>query len=144
MKSLKMLMMAGLTILTISVYAQNNSTLSKKEQMKMEVMKSSASPVQYNIPGDTQSKISKKRFAVNRSSKEQMKLSVMNGNSDTLYQDGAAACPLCLAVLNATTKEQMKLKVMGLYTCPMKVDTASNQRTKCSRCGMNLNTATSK
>lgn len=139
MKSLKMLMMAALTILTISVFAQSNSTRSKKEQMKMEVMKTYNSPVQNDIKSDMPGKNKKGGSTSSLSSKEQMKMEVMRGTPDTQYQnvavDKSSNCPLCMTLLNGTPKEQMKMKVMG-YKCPMKIDTAGKQPGRCSMCGM--------
>lgn len=146
MKSLKTLMMAVLTILTISVVAQNSTikspkeqlSISKKEQMKMEVMK-----IQYAIPNYiTTGDYSKGAFVSSLSPKEQMKRNVMKLNSVNSYQDVAVnksgKCPVCLNVLNLSPKEQMKMKVMDLYNCPMSSGSATDKAGKCSICGMDL------
>jgi hypothetical protein len=123
MKSLKILMMATLTILTISVVAQNSTTkppkerltISKKEQMKMEVMKIQSAIPNYITTGD----YSKGAFVSNLSLKEQMKRNVMKLNSVNSYPNisvnKSGKCPACLNVLNLSPKEQMKMKVMGMY-----------------------------
>ena len=152
MKSLKTLMMAALTILTISVVAQNTTTkppkeqlsISKKEQMKMEVMKIQTAIPKYIITGD----YSKGAFVSNLSLKEQMKTNVMKLNSVNSYQDIAVnksgKCPACLNVLNLSPKEQMKMKVMDLYNCPMSSGSATDKAGKCSLCGMDLTAVTNK
>jgi len=145
MKSLKTLMMAALTILTISVVAQNSTTkppkeqlsISKKEQMKMEVMKIQINPSKYITTEDYS-----KGLVSNLSPKEQMKRNVMKLNSVSRYQDVAVnkpgKCPACLNVLNLSPKEQMKMKVMDLYNCPMSSGSATDKAGKCSICGMDL------
>lgn len=142
MKSLKMGMMTVLIILSISVFAQNNTTHSKKEQLKMEVMKIYTSPVKNHITGDMTVKNSKGGFISNLSSKQQMKLNILQGYTSTHDQavtiDNTGTCPLCVTLLNTTPKEQMKMTVMELYNCPMNEDTATYQPAKCSMCGMDL------
>ena len=136
-----MLMMAALSILTISVFAQSNTSKSKKEQMKMEVMKIYTSPVNYDVTSGV--------FVSNLSQKEQMKMDVIKFNAGSAYRDitinNSAVCPKCTALLNLTSKEQMKMKVMGLYNCPMSADMAGNMPDKCSGvCSMGLYTGKSK
>jgi hypothetical protein len=149
MKSLKMLMMAALSILTISVFAQSNTTISKKEQMKMEVMKIYTSPGNYDVTINNTGNYAPGSFASNLSSKEQMKIGVMKLNAGTHYNevaiDKSAMCTKCVALSNLAPKEQMKMKVMGLYNCPMSADMSGNMSGKCSSmCGMDLTAAKSK
>lgn len=149
MKSLKMLVMAALTILTVSAFAQSNTTNFKKEQMKMKVMKSYTSPKSYDATSNITHNYSNNGFASNAASKEKMKMGGMNLNSATKYQDVAidksAVCTKCLTISNLLPKEQMKTKVMGLYKCVMSADNAGNMTAKCSSvCPMNVMAANSR
>ena len=115
-----MLMMAALTILSISVFAQEkagkkdtarhatfsssltdtkNLALSGKEQMKMEVIK-----------------ISQASIGVNVANKDQ------------------EVCPSCLAFSRLSPKEKMKAQVVGIYKCSTYYD--STGTVKCRLCGM--------
>lgn len=141
-----MLMMAAFTIVTIAVFAQNNTTKfpqeqltkSNKELMKMEVMKI---PTYSNVFVTT-SEYSKNDLVTNLSIKEQMKTSVIKVNAATQYQDIASnksdKCPACFTLSNLSPKEQMKMKVMDLFTCPMGLGTPGHSSDKCSICGMDL------
>ncbi len=146
MKSLKMLMIAGLTILTISVFSQNNTTRfsqdqlakSKKELMKMEVMKMQTSPNDFVVTGQ----YSKGGLVSTLSPKEQMKRNVMRLNNATQYTDVAVnksgKCPMCVTMSNLSPKEKMKMTVMALNTCPMNAGIPGIDADKCSICGMDL------
>lgn len=152
MKSFKMLMMAALTILTISVFSQNiiskspeeQVTNSKKESMKMDVMK-----IQTFLKDFTTTRAySKKGLVSNLYPKDQMKSIVMNLNNVTPYYDVAndksGKCSECLTVSNLTPKEQLKMKVIDLYTCQMSSGAASDESGKCAICGMDLTTVKTK
>ena len=148
MKSLKTLMMAALTILTISVVAQNNTTkspkeklsISKKEQMKMEVMKIQTSPTDFVTRAVINNSI-----ALNLSAKELMKARVMKSNTSaqnyTVALNRSGKCTACLTLVNLSPKEQMKMKVMALDKCSMIAGTLSHEANKCSICGMDLTTS---
>ena len=141
-----MLIMAALSIMTIAVFAQNNTTKSPQEQltksnkelMKMEVMKIPTYPNGYVTTGI----YLKKGIVTNLSPKEQMKTSVIKVNAAIQYQDIASnnsdKCPECFTLSNLSQKEQMKMKVMDLFTCPMSLGTAGHSSDKCSICGMDL------
>jgi len=137
MKSLKMLMMAALSILTISLFAQSNTTKSKKELMKMEVMKIHTTPQAIITEASA-----KDGFASNLSPKEQLKRNVVKWNAVTRNNDVAGTnsgkCPDCLSLSNLSPKEQMKMKEMDLLVCSMSAGIASGKIGKCAICGMDL------
>jgi hypothetical protein len=130
MKSLKMLMMAALTILSTSVFAQNETTKAskeevmmdksgkysvcdmdltklKKEQMKMKVMKIYTCQKEYNVTSDMPGKYSTGGFALNLSPKEQMKRDALKSYTGPQYPDVA----IYKTLINLSPKEQMKMKI---------------------------------
>jgi uncharacterized paraquat-inducible protein A len=77
MKSIKMLMMAALTILSVSVFAQDSTNHKMKMQkVKSEKMKYSC-PMHPEVTSDKPGKCSKCGMDLIRSKKEQMKMEVM-------------------------------------------------------------------
>lgn len=144
MKAFKMLMMAALTILTTVVFSQNSTTKtqqfqsarSKKELMKMEVMKmqENSKPVI--------SKSFKIAKGANLSSKEQMKAGVMKlkpfMEAYPVAVNKTGKCTPCLSVSNYSHKEQMKMKVVGLYKCGENIAAKNFEAEKCTMCGMHL------
>ncbi len=135
MKSLKILMVAVLSILTISAMAQNQS---KKEQMKMEVMKIQSPSKVFVSTGA----FLKAGLLTSLSAKEQMKSNVtIAKNTVPDYYAGAAKstlCPDCLVYSTASPKEQMKLQVMNLEKCSMITVKEIAEAGKCSICGMGI------
>jgi hypothetical protein len=143
-----MLMMAALTILTINVFAQSNSnksqqeqfTNSKKELMKMEVMKIQISPKDFVTSGAVNNSI-----VSNLSAKEQMKTSVIKLNTGvqnyTVAVNKSGMCAACLTLSNLSAKEQMKMTAMALDKCPMNAGTPGHEAKKCAICGMDLATS---
>ena len=127
-----MLMMAALTILSTSVFAQNETTKAskeevmmdksgkysvcdmdltklKKEQMKMKVMKIYTCQKDYNVTSDMPVKYSTGWFALNLSPNEQMKIDLMkiDGNKTSTYPNNKL-------VLYLSPKEKMKMVVLGM------------------------------
>ena len=142
MKSLKMLMMAAFSILTISTIAQNQS---KKEQMKMYVMKIQSPSNGLASTGE----YLKAGLLTGLSVKEQMKSNVTKTNNTAQnYYLGATKsilCPDCLVYSIASPKEQMKLHTMNLDKCSMSpVKGIVEAAGKCSICGMGIPLETSK
>jgi uncharacterized paraquat-inducible protein A len=91
MKSIKMLMMAALTILSVSVFAQDSTNHKMKMQkVKSEKMKYSC-PMHPEVTSDKPGKCSKCGMDLIRSKKEQMKMEVMK-----LYtSDKPGKCSKC-------------------------------------------------
>ena len=137
-------MMAVLSILTLVVYAQNNtfgnqyghSTRSKKELMKMEVMK---------IPSTQQNderKSLKKSVVINLSPKEQMKTSVVNLAPGTQYNsvkvNRSGKCTACLKMTHLSSKEKMKMTIVGSDTCPVNIGSSIVEANNCIICKMDV------
>lgn len=146
MKISNILMMAVFSILTMAVSAQNNtignqyghSTRSKKELMKMEVMKIKSTEQSF------ERKFAKKSVATNLSPKEQMKTSVVKLDTGTKYNsvnvNTSGKCATCLKLSLVSIKEQMKMSVVGLDTCPGIVGNSLLKGNNCSICDMDLTT----
>ena len=117
-------------------FEQSNSTRSKKELMKMEVIKVQSTPKNYskNVMNNGQTTI--------LSLKEQMKTSVINKNTVSTYNDVAnnkfRKCASCVRLSNFSLKEQMKMEVMGIYTKTKDSTMLKEAMDKCSHCGADL------
>ena len=135
MKSLKWLMLAALTILSVSVFAQsnkntNNTTYKKSQQYYSCPMH----------PGETSTmagKCSKCGMNLTVSSKEKMKMGTMKQYSCPMHPDVISnkpgKCPQCNMDLQKSNKTPMA------YSCPMHPDVTSAKPGKCSRCRRNMN-----
>jgi transcription initiation factor IIE alpha subunit len=77
-----------------------------------------------------------------RSTKEQMKMEVMNKYSCPMHpevmSDKPGKCPKCNNDLTLSKKEQMKTEVMKVYTCPMHPEYTSNMPGTCPKCDKKL------
>lgn len=131
MKNCNIVLVAIFTFISTCALAQNNHNRSKKEQMKMEVLKMNTTPA----------KITNNVTAINRSSKEQMKTVVMNpGSPEQLHElvfDNSSFCSMQLTYSNRSPKEQMKHKVVNQNKCMVVSDTAAVKNGKCTMCGNN-------
>lgn len=137
-------MLAALSIVILPVFAQTLTTesqvwqltRSKKEVMKIEVMKIQTNPKILVTNASKNGQIS------NLSSKEQMKASVMKlkllSKDYTLAFNNSGKCAPCLTFSNLSIKEQMKMKVMGLHTSTINVVGPIEEFDKCSICGIDL------
>ena len=139
MKSIKMLMMAALTILSVSVFAQDTSM----HKMKMHKEKSMYScPMHPDMVMDKPGKCSKCGMDLTKSKKEHMKMYAMKMYACPMHADVTSdkpgKCSKCGTALALSGKEKMKMEVMKIYTCPMHADVTSNKPGKCSKCGMAL------
>lgn len=140
MKPIRMLMMAALTILTVSVFAQD-STMHKMKTHKQKVEK-----VRYSCPMH-QGKTSKKPGKCNQCGMDMKKNEKailvyscpMKCEGDKTY-DKPGKCTKCNMDLTASPKEKMKMEVVKAYSCPMKCegDKTYTKVGKCPKCGMDL------
>lgn len=136
--------MAALSILVLPVFAQTTTTefqqlqltKSKKELMKMEVMK-----IQTNPKNLVRNSLKNGQVS-NLSSKEQMKATVMKlkplSQNYTLAINTSGKCAPCLTFSHLSLKEQMKMKIVGLYIHPINMVVPREEFDKCSICGLNL------
>ena len=142
MKSLKMLMMAAFTILSVSSFAQDTA----KHKMKMPAHQSGkmkySCPMHPEVTSDKPGKCSKCGMDLVKSKKEKMKMEVMKMYSCPMHpeviSDKPGKCTTCGMNLALSSKEKMKMEVMKMYTCPMHSDVTSNKAGKCPKCGMEL------
>jgi len=136
MKNFNIVLVTVFTLISTVAMAQTNNNLSKKEQMKMEVVKINATPT----------KISNNVTAINRSAKEQMKIDLIKSPSTEqpheLVVGNQETCSNQLPNLHLSPKEQMKLKVMKQNLCTVVAsDTGMVKDGKCNMCGKNISDA---
>ena len=135
MKSIKMLMMAAITILSVSVFAQDTT--------KQKVDKITYScPMHPDVVMDKSGKCPKCGRDLTKSPKEQMKMEVMKKYTCPAHADvtsnESGKCPKCGTLLKLSPKEQMKMKEMKMFTCPMHPEIKSDKPGECPICGMTL------
>jgi len=140
MKSLKMLMMASITILSVSVFAQDTAKhkMSKHQTDKMKY----SCPMHPEVTSDKPGKCSKCGMDLVLSKKDHMKMGPMKMYSCPMHpgvtSDKPGKCAKCGMELVKSGKEKMKMETMKMYTCPMHPDITSDKPGKCSKCGMAL------
>ena len=140
MKAIKMLMMAALTILSVTVFAQEKA--GKKDTLKHTKLYTCAKhdSIAMKKPGNCPVCGMK----LERSKKEQMKAEVTKNYSCPMHADVTSnkpgKCAKCNMDLTLSSKEKMKMEVVKAYSCPMKCegDKTYVQAGKCPKCGMNL------
>lgn len=138
MKAFKMLVMAALTIMTVSVHAQEKA--GKKDTLKHATLYSC--PMHDTVAMKKPGNCPVCGMKLERSKKEQMKVGVMKNYSCPMHAEVTSnkpgKCSKCGMDLNLSPKEKMKKEVMKMYSCPMHSDITSNKPGKCSKCGMDL------
>ena len=140
MKAIKMLMMAAITILTVSVFAQEKA--GKKDTMKQAKFYTCTThdTVAMKKPGNCPVCGMK----LERSKKEQMKTEVTKTYSWPMHleitSDKPGKCTKCNMDVTISSKEKMKTEVVKAYSCPMKCegDKTYTKAGKCPKCGMDL------
>lgn len=140
MKAIKMLLMAVLTIMTVSVFAQEKA--GKKDTR--EHITFYACPKHDTVSAKKPGNCPVCGMKLERSQKEQMKAAVTKSYSCPMHADVVSdkpgKCTKCGMGLTVSTKEKMKMEVVKLYACPMKCegDKTYAKAGKCPVCGMNL------
>ena len=140
MKSLKMLMMAAITILSVSVFAQDTAKhkMSKHQTDKMKY----SCPMHPEVTSDKPGKCSKCGMDLVLSKKDHMKMGSMKIYSCPMHpgvtSDKPGKCAKCGMELVKSGKEKIKMETMKMYICPMHPDITSDKLGKCSKCGMAL------
>jgi len=140
MKSVKMLMMAALTIMSVSVFAQEKA--GKRDALKHTKLYTCSmhDSIAMKKPGNCPVCGMK----LERSPKEQMKAEVVKNYSCPMHADVVSnkpgKCTKCGMDLNLSPKEKMKMEVVKAYACPMKCegDKTYGKAGKCPTCGMDL------
>ena len=138
MKSLKMLLMAAFSFMTLSVFSQEKA--GKKDTAQHVTL--------YTCP--THSEINKKKpghcpkcgMKLELTPKEQMKTDVTKNYVCPIHADitsnKAGKCSKCDNDLILSPKEKMKMEVIGKYNCSMHPDVTSEKPGKCPKCNMDL------
>src|SRR5215203_3890416 len=138
MKKFIMLMIAALTISSVSVFAQEKA--GKKDTTQSAVLY--ICPMHPDVKMDNAGKCPKCGMELSVSNKEEMKIAVTKNYTCPVHADVISAssgkCPQCGKKLMLSKKEEMKTEVMKSYTCPMHPDVASDKGGKCPKCGMEM------
>jgi predicted RNA-binding Zn-ribbon protein involved in translation (DUF1610 family) len=132
MKSIKMLLMAALSITTFSLIAQDTTRI-KVNKPKMEEHAAFSCPMHPGEMSDKPGKCAKCGMAL----KESHTVYTCPMHSD-VKSDKPGKCPKCGMALNMVAKEKMKMETIKTYACPMHTDVTSKKPGKCSKCGMDL------
>ena len=121
-------MMAALTIMSVSVFAQEKA--GKRDTLKHTKLYTCSmhDSIAMKKPGNCPVCGMK----LERSPKEQMKADVVSNKP--------GKCTKCGMDLNLSPKEKMKMEVVKAYACPMKCegDKTYDKAGKCPKCGMDL------
>ncbi|MCC6760689.1 MAG: hypothetical protein IT252_05710 [Chitinophagaceae bacterium] len=140
MKSFKMLMMAALTILSLSVFAQEKA--GKKDTNSHTTFYSC--PMHDTVAMKKPGNCPVCGMKLEQSPKEQMKAEVTKQyicpTHITEQSNKAGKCNKCGADLTLSPKEKMKMDVVKAYACPMKceADKTYTKAGKCPKCSMDL------
>lgn len=110
-----------------------NHAASKKEQMKMEVMKQYSCPMHPDEKSNTPGKCSKCGMDMN----EVKKMDACCAKMD-MKCCKACKCEKCCMTMNGSKKETDKTATVKKYSCPMHPAVVSDKPGKCSECGMEL------
>jgi len=138
MKKFMMLMIAALTISSVSVFAQEKA--GKKDTIQNTVLYTCT--MHPDIKMDKAGKCPKCNMELSLSKKEDMKAAVTKSYTCPVHADVISAnsgkCPQCGKNLSLSKKEQMKTEVMKTYCCSMHSDVTSDKPGKCPKCGMDF------
>ncbi|HRI19759.1 MAG TPA: heavy metal-binding domain-containing protein [Panacibacter sp.] len=138
MKAIKMLMMAALTIVSFSLFAQDSTKQkTKAPKQKMEMMKYSC-PMHPDVTSKKPGKCTKCGMDMTKSKKEQMKMEVMKMYTCPMHPDVTSDKPGKCSKCGMDLKEKEQATVA--YSCPMKCegDKTYDKPGKCPKCGMAL------
>ena len=138
MKKYIILLIAALSISTVSLYAQEKA--GKKDTA--EHIAFYACPMHPDVTMDKPGKCPKCGMDLSLSKKEEMKTQVTKAYrcpiDVNVASDKSGKCPKCGRNLTPSKKEEMKSDVMNSYGCSMHSDVVSNKPGKCPKCGMDL------
>ena len=135
-----MLMMAALTIMTLTAFSQEKAR--KKDTTTHTSLFSC--PMHPDVKMDKAGKCPVCGMELVLSPKEKMKRDVTKNYTCPVHADiiskKAGKCPRCGKDLTLSPKEKMKMEVVKAYSCPMKCegDKTYDKPGKCPKCGMSL------
>jgi len=135
MKSIKMLMVAALTILSVSVFSQDTS-MHKSNMQKMKYSCPMHPEVTSNKPG----KCSKCGMDMKATANTKMHKNYACPMHPEVTSDKPGKCSKCGMDMKATADTKMNKN----YACPMHPEVTSDKPGKCSKCGMDMEPIKSK
>lgn len=134
MKTVKILMMAVLTILATTLFAQTKA--GRKDTTTHTVWYTC--PMHNTVAMKQPGNCPICGMKLNLSKKEEMKMAVTKNyicpTHPEVVSDKPGVCSKCGTTLNLSPKEKAKLG----FTCPMHPNVNSDKSGKCPNCGMNL------
>ena len=136
MKTHKILLMAVLTIISTSLFAQDTSMHNMKMH-KMDRMKYSC-PMHAEVTSNKPGKCSTCGMDMTKMKEHNMEKMYCCAKHPTVKSDKPGKCPKCGSTLNLSPKEKMKMGVMNMYSCPMHAEVTSKKSGKCPTCGMDM------
>ena len=140
MKTIKIMLMAAITLFSVTVFAQDSTSHKiKKEKSRKTVYSCPIHPnMVMNKPG--QCPICGAQMGL--SLKEQMKMETVGRYTcpqhPDIISDKPGKCAKCHSTLALSAKEKMKMETMKTYSCSMHPEVVSDKPGKCSKCGMDL------
>lgn len=138
MKKYMMLLIAAITISSVSVFAQEKAG---KRDTTQHVALYSCS-MHPDVKMDKAGKCRQCGMDLSLSEKEEMKRKVTKTFTCPVHaeviSDKSGKCPDCGKKLSLSKKEEMKAEVMKTYCCSAHPDVTSDKQGKCAKCGMEL------
>jgi hypothetical protein len=142
MKSSKMLMMAVLTIISVSVFAQVSTNLQAKVTNQNPEKVKYTCPMYPDMVMDKLGVCPKNGTTLNLSLKEKMKMEVMKINSSLMHPEVINNMPCNFSkngsALNLSPKEKMKMGAMKINTNRTFPDVMTSKNYMCPKCGMDM------
>ena len=137
MKSIKMLMMAVLSIAFFSLSAQDTTTI-RPIHKKMVSHKVFSCPMHTGKMSDKPGKCAICGMALKKT-QTQYTCSMHS----KVKSNKPGKCPACGMPLTPASDKKMKMNAKKMnakkiYTCPMHADVTSKKQDKCSKCGMDM------
>ena len=138
MKKYMTLLIAALTVSSVSVFAQEKA--GKKDTTQHVAMY--ACPMHPDVKMDKPGKCPQCGMNLSLSKKEEMKKQVTKTYACPVHadvvSDKSGKCPQCGKKLTLSKKEEMKTETMKNYCCSMHPDMVSDKPGKCPKCGMEM------
>ena len=143
MKPIKILMMAFITILSASVFAQVSTNLRANTTNQKTDKTKYTCPMNNGVFMDVPGMYSTKGNTNNWSPKERMKMELMKINAGSMNHGLTAKMPCNFSnsstALNSSAKERMRMGAMRMYNSPMNANVMTGMKYSCPVCGMYLN-----
>jgi transcription initiation factor IIE alpha subunit len=138
MKKYMMVLIAAITISSVSIFAQEKAG---KKDITQHVAMYTCS-MHPDVKMDKPGKCPQCGMDLSLSKKEEMKRQVTKTYTCPVHadviRDKSGKCPNCGKKLSLSKKEKMKAEVMKTYCCSMHPDVTSDKPGKCPKCGMDL------